>query len=77
MFDSEQKASIVSALEDCRQQALIQFVDQFVALLEEQGYSLREFLQALASWMFTKKPNSLTVKYLEDAAMELCKTKRN
>jgi hypothetical protein len=72
MIDSEQKTSIRTALRDSRREGLIKFVEEFISLLEQEGYSFQDLLEALAAWMFRQRPNpEEAIKHLEDAALEL------
>ncbi|MBN3951948.1 MAG: hypothetical protein HWQ38_37980 [Nostoc sp. NMS7] len=72
MIDSEQQLCIRTTLRDCRREGLIKFVEEFITLLEQEGFSFQDLLEALAAWMFRQRPNpEEVIKHLEDAALEL------
>lgn len=78
MIDSEQQTHIRTALRDSRRDGLIKFVGEFITLLELEGFSFQDLLEALAAWMFRQRPNpEEVIKHLEDAAMELYRASRN
>ncbi|MEH1808416.1 hypothetical protein [Nostoc sp.] len=78
MFDSEQQAHIRTALRDSRREGLIKFFDEFITLLEQEGFSFQDLLEAIATWMFRQRPNpEQVIKHLEDAAMELSRVSKN
>ncbi|MEH2034047.1 MAG: hypothetical protein V7K67_31315 [Nostoc sp.] len=78
MIDSEQQSHIRTALRDSRREGLIKFVEEFVTLLEQEGFSFQDLLEALAAWMDRQRPNPVEViKLLEDAALELHRASRN
>jgi len=72
MIDDEEKDSIRSALQNSRRQGLAIFVEEFMDLLAQEGFSFSDLLEALASWSFRRelKPNSV-IKHLEDASLEI------
>ncbi|MEH2384881.1 MAG: hypothetical protein V7K14_03615 [Nostoc sp.] len=78
MIDSEQQAHIRTALRDSRREGLIKFFDEFITLLEQEGFSFQDLLEAIAAWMFQQRQNPVEViKHLEDAAMELSRISKN
>ncbi len=78
MIDSEQQLHIRTALRDSRREGLIKFVGEFISLLELEGFSFQDLLEALAAWMFRQRPNpDEVIKHLEDAALELHRASRN
>lgn len=70
MIDSEQKTAIRTALQDFRQQGLKNFVDEFLVLLQQEGFSFNDLLVALASLAHGQKNSQMLVRFLEDAATE-------
>ncbi|MEH1808493.1 hypothetical protein [Nostoc sp.] len=67
-IDSEQKISIRNALRDSRREGLIKFVEEFITLLAQEGYSLQDLLEALAGWGYRQQlPFDEVIKHLEDA----------
>ncbi len=72
MIDDEEKELIRSALRNFRREGLTIFLEEFMELLAQEGFSFQDLLQALASWSFRSKlkPDSVT-KHLEDAALEI------
>ena len=77
IYDSEQQ-SIRNALRDSKREGLIKFVEKFIPLLELEGFSLQDLLEALAAWMFRQRTNpDEVIKHLEDAALELRRASRN
>ncbi|MDZ8138224.1 MAG: hypothetical protein RM049_23440 [Nostoc sp. DedQUE04] len=78
MIDSEQKISIRTALRDSRREGLINFMEDLIELLHQEGYSFQDLLEALAGWVDRQQPSpDLTVKHLEEAAMELSRFSKN
>ncbi|MEH2177411.1 hypothetical protein [Nostoc sp.] len=72
MIDSEQQASIRTALRDSRREGLINFVEEFITLLAQEGYSFQDLLEALAGWGYRQQsPPDEVIRYLEDAASQL------
>lgn len=71
-MEPEQKTSIRHALQNCRQESLVGFMGDFILLLNQEGFSLEDFMQALASWAHQQKniPDS-AVKCLENALTQL------
>ena len=78
MIDSDQQLHIRTALRDSRREGLIKFVEEFITLLELEGFSFQDLLEAFAVWMERGRPNPVEViKHLEDAALELHRASRN
>ena len=78
MIDSDQQLHIRTALRDSRREGLIKFVEEFITLLELEGFSFQDLLEAFACWMDRQRPNpEEVIKHLENAAMELHRTSRN
>jgi hypothetical protein len=78
MIDSEQQTHIRTALRDSRREGLIKFFDEFITLLEQEGFSFQDLLEAIAVWMFRQRPNpEQAIKHLEDAALELHRASKN
>ncbi|MEH2029814.1 MAG: hypothetical protein V7K67_09080 [Nostoc sp.] len=50
MIDSEQKISIRNALRDTRREGLINFVEDLIGLLDQEGFSFQDLLEALFCW---------------------------
>lgn len=72
MIDSEQKTHIRTALRDSRREGLIIFVEEFISLLAQEGFSFQDLLESFAAWSFRKKSNpDSVIRHLEDAASEL------
>ncbi|WP_375491131.1 hypothetical protein [uncultured Nostoc sp.] len=72
MIDSEQKISIRNALRDSRREGLINFVEDLIGLLDEEGFSFQDLLEALAGWGYRQQsPPDEVIRYLEDAASRL------
>ena len=77
MFDSDQQTHIRTALRDSRREGLIKFFDEFIILLEQEGFSFQDLLEAIAIWMFRQRPNpEEVIKHLEEAAMELSRANK-
>jgi hypothetical protein len=79
MIDSEQKISIRTALRDSRREGLINFVEDLIGLLEQEGYSFQDLLEALAGYCYRlpeSMPDSITDR-LEDAASQLHRLTKN
>jgi hypothetical protein len=72
MIDDEEKDSIRNALQNSRREGLAIFLEEFMGLLAQEGFSFPDLLEALASWSFRRrlKPNSV-IKHLEDASLEI------
>lgn len=72
MIDDEEKDSIRNALQNSRREGLAIFLEEFMGLLDQEGFSFPDLLEALASWSFRRKfkPNSV-IKHLEDASLEI------
>ncbi|WP_375495380.1 hypothetical protein [uncultured Nostoc sp.] len=73
MIDSEQKISIRTALRDSKREGLINFVEEFITLLDQEGYSFQDLLEAIVGYCYRlpeSMPDSVTDR-LEDAASQL------
>ncbi|MFN6572427.1 hypothetical protein [Dendronalium sp. ChiSLP03b] len=78
VIDSEQQISIRTALRDSRREGLIKFVGEFIALLQEEGFSLQDLLEAIAGWMYRQQlPPAEVISHLENAASQLSRASRN
>ncbi|MEH2070052.1 MAG: hypothetical protein V7K47_18135 [Nostoc sp.] len=78
MIDSDQKISILTALRDSRREGLINFVEEFITLLNQEGFSFGDLLEALAGWGYRQQPNpDEVIRHLEDAASQLSRASRN
>jgi hypothetical protein len=72
MIDSEQKISIRNALRDSRREGLINFVEDLIGLLDQEGYSFQDLLEALAGWGYRQQlPPDEVIRHLEDAVSQL------
>ncbi len=72
MIDSEQQTSIRTALRDSRREGLINFMEDLIELLHQEGYSFQDLLEALAGWGYRQQsPTDEVIRHLEDAALEL------
>lgn len=72
MIDSEQKISIRNALRDTKREGLINFVEDLIGLLDEEGFSFQDLLEALAGWGYRQQPpTDEVIRHLEDAVSEL------
>lgn len=67
-MDTEAEKILAAALQECRARALVAFIGKFIAILQSQGYSLTDLLDALAEWADTKPQYREAVQYLEKAA---------
>jgi hypothetical protein len=63
--------TIQDALQECRERSLAMFVDEFMEILSQQGYSLEEFLWAMASWAYSQSNSNETVYYIERASLTI------
>lgn len=63
--------TIQDALQECRERALAMFVEEFMQILSQQGYSLEEFLWAMAGWAYSKSNSNETVYYIERASLTI------
>ncbi|MEH1828278.1 MAG: hypothetical protein V7L22_23575 [Nostoc sp.] len=72
MINDPEQQSIRASLRDSRKEWLINYLKEFITLLEEEGYSLQEFLEALADCLYRQQslPDDV-IRHLEDAALEL------
>jgi len=70
VIHSEQKTAIRATLQDFRQQGLKNFVEEFLVLLQQEGFSFQDLLAALASLAHEQPNSQLLVRFLEDAATE-------
>ncbi|YAG17023.1 CopG family transcriptional regulator [Nostoc sp. DSM 114161] len=72
MIDSEQKVSIRTALRDSKREGLINFMEDLIELLHQEGYSFQDLLEALAGWGYRQKsPPDEVIRHLEDAVSQL------
>ena len=60
--------AIKHALQDCRREALTKFMDDFIAILKQEGFSYKDLLNALADWTNEQPGLTEAVKHLEEAA---------
>jgi len=68
MIDSEQKSHIRTALRDSRREGLINFVEEFITLLAQEGFSFQDLLEAIAGWGYRQQlPPDEVIRHLEDA----------
>ncbi|MEH1777092.1 hypothetical protein [Nostoc sp.] len=83
MIDSEQKISILTALRDSRREGLINFIEDLIELLHQEGYSFQDLLEALAGWGYRQQSLAHdtiaddVIRHLEDAASQLHRLTRN
>jgi len=71
-IDSEQQSHIRTALRDSRREGLINFVEEFITLLHQEGYSFQDLLEALAGWGYRQQlPPDEVIRHLEDAALQM------
>ncbi|HYW17926.1 MAG TPA: hypothetical protein VE956_01205 [Nodularia sp. (in: cyanobacteria)] len=78
MIDSEQQLHIRTALRDSRREGLINFVEDLIELLHQEGYSFQDLLEALAGWGYRQQlPTDEVIRHLEDAALQLHHLARN
>ena len=71
MIHDDEKQVICDALRLSRREGLSVFVEEFISLLAQEGFSLEDLLQAIASWLYRTKGNVEVIKHLEDAALKL------
>ncbi|MBH8566761.1 hypothetical protein I8748_32195 [Nostoc sp. CENA67] len=64
---SEFEKTVTSALEECRAEALAKFIAKLMDILEKQGYSFSDLLDALSCWAYTKSDYREVVQFLEKA----------
>ncbi len=75
LIDQEEKEPIRNVLRNSRREGLAIFLEEFMELLVQEGFSFQDLLEALASWSFRRKLNpSSVVKHLENAASEMYST---
>ncbi|MEH1780245.1 MAG: hypothetical protein V7L26_14205 [Nostoc sp.] len=79
MIDSEQQLHIRNALRDSRREGLINFVEDLIGLLAQEGFSFQDLLEALAGWGYRQQspPPDEVIRHLEDAVSELHHLSRN
>lgn len=63
---------LTRSLEECRRQALTEFLSDFMDLLIEQGFTLEDLLDALANWTYQQGELEEVVKCLEQSVDLLC-----
>jgi hypothetical protein len=72
IIDNEQKVSISTVLRESRREGLKLFLSYLMPLLQKEGFSIEDFLLAIASWVCEQETfTDSVVCYLENAATEL------
>lgn len=71
MIHDDEKQVIGDALRQSRREGLSVFVEQFIALLAQENFSLEDLLQAIASWLHRTEGDVEIIRHLEDAAEKL------
>lgn len=66
-MNSEFEKTIASTLEDCRAEALAKFMAKLIGILERNGYTFADLLDALACWAYTQTDYREVVQHLEKA----------
>lgn len=72
IVDDEQKVSICTILRESRREGLKVFLSELFLLLQKEGFSLEDFLLAIATWACEQETFADSVVcHLENAATEL------
>ncbi|BAY80513.1 hypothetical protein NIES25_70010 (plasmid) [Nostoc linckia NIES-25] len=71
MIHDDEKRVIRDALRLSRREGLGFFVEEFVTVLAQEGFSLEDLLHGIASWLYRTEGSVKVIRHLEDAATEL------
>ncbi len=72
----ENTEAIRHALQDCRREALTKFMGEFIFLLQQEGFSYKDLLDAIADWSNEQPGLENVVNHLEAAINEIYHTYR-
>ena len=64
------------ALQDCRRKALAKFMGEFIFLLQQEGFSYKDLLDAITDWTNEQPGLEKVVNHLEAAIAEIYHTYR-
>lgn len=72
----ENPDAIKHALQDCRREALTKFMGELIALLDQEGFSYKDLLDAITDWSNEQPGLEKVVDHLESAVNEIYHTYR-
>lgn len=67
-MDTQNSTEIRHTLRAFRREALTQFINEFMIILVQEGYSFEDLLEAITNWTNQNPKLAPAVKHLEEAA---------